>query len=194
MKYFFSFFAAIVMTFCCAVCANAQSVPSTWKIEQVKKLGVSKDGQHFYVLSDSSKLEISDIHWRLVRENKSAYSIVDVGGLKTLFANENLATPSETYVFEAQKASLDAEKDQAIVTMTNGYYFSDNDVRWLGIQPGQHVQILRWLGMQQEVTVFSTVPRDKELKGTAEAASKQLNSDLQQRLAAAQSAKLVAQR
>lgn len=152
------------------------------EIKSVRTVPQSNQTQLFYVMTDEFEVQVSPLIYKIVESEPTAYQVVSVGDIKTVFAKADFANPAQ-YVFEVSKEP-ELMNDVPMVTMTNGYKFSDPDLAWLAVLPGQHVQISRYIGLTREITVFETVSRSTPLKGDAEQASAPAKSRLPQMIEA----------
>ena len=156
-----------------SMCANAQVVN---EIKSVRVAPQENKTQKFYVEADDFEVEVSPLVYKIVESEPSAYQVVSVGDIKTIFSKTGFASPTQ-YVFEVAKEP-ELVNDMPLVTMTNGYKFADPDLAWLAVLPGQHIQVSRYIGLTREITVFETVSRSTPLKGEAAEASAPAKSRL----------------
>ena len=154
------------------------------EIKSVRTVPQANQTQLFYVQTDSFEVQVSPLVYKIVESDPAAYEVVSVGDIRTVFAKADFNTPAQ-YVFEVY-GEPELVNDMPLVTMTNGYRFSDPDLAWLTVLPGQHVQISRFAGLTREITVFETVSRDTPLKGEVAEASAPLKSKLSQMIEAVQ--------
>lgn len=162
-----------------SMCVNAQVIN---EIKSVRVAPQENRTQKFYVETDAFEVEVSPLIYKIVESEPAAYEVVSVGDVRTIFAKADFANP-RTYVFEVAKEP-ELLNDTPVVTMTNGFSFSDPDLAWLAVLKGQHVQISRFIGLTREITVFETVSRDTPLKGDAAEASAPAKSRLPQMIEA----------
>ena len=148
---------------------------SSSDIKSVTAVQGENKTQKFYAQTENDKVEISPLIYKIVEAYPQDFIVVEAGGIKTLFARVDFVTPSQ-YVFEVENVTL--ENDKPTVTMTNGFKFSDEDIAWLAVLPGQHVQVSRYIGLTREITVFETVSRDTPLSGDLSSASAPAKSRL----------------
>lgn len=147
-------FATMLYSMCCL----GQYVVDVRRVENVR----NQDGsQKFYLVLDTVKLEVAPMIYKIVEAEPSAFCTVEIGSNKYVFERKALEAPLTRYVFEVAGTSL--EEDQSKVTMTNGFSFIDPDIAWLGVQPGQHVQISTYRGVTHFFRILETVPRDTPL-------------------------------
>ena len=162
-----------------SMCANAQVIN---EIKSVRVAPQENQTQKFFVQTDSFDVEVSPLVYKIVESEPTAYEVVSVADVRTVFAKVDFANPAQ-YVFEVA-AEPELQNDMPVVTMTNGYKFSDPDLAWLAVLKGQHVRISRYIGLTREITVFETVSRDTPLKGDAATASAPAKSKLPQMIEA----------
>lgn len=143
----------IVATMMYSMCAMAQVVNN---IKSVETIPLENKTQQFFVLTDSDRVQVSPLIYKIVEAAPEEFCLVEVGDVKTVFAKADFANPTQ-YVFEVAKTDL--VDDVPTVYMTNGYRFADPDLAWLSVLEGQKVQISRHIGLTREITVFQTVPR-----------------------------------
>ena len=161
----------VFATMLCSMCF----AQSTADVKSVTAVQGENKTQKFYAQTENDKIEISPLVYKIVEAYPQDFIVVEAGGVKTLFARVDFVTPSQ-YVFEVKDVTL--ENDKPTVTMTNGFKFSDEDIAWLAVQPGQHVQVSRYIGLTREITVFETVPRDTPLTGDVSSANAPAKSKL----------------
>lgn len=148
---------------------------STSDVKSVTAVQGENKTQKFYAQTENGNVEISPLIYKIVEAYPQDFIVVEAGGVKTLFARVDFVTPSQ-YVFEVDNVTL--ENDKPTVTMTNGFKFSDEDISWLAVLPGQHVQVSRYIGLTREITVFETVSRDTPLTGDVTSANAPAKSKL----------------
>ena len=153
------FFYSIVAMMLLCLSVNAQRVVDVRRCEPVV------NGK-FMIMLDTVRVETSPLVYKLIESNPTAYCVVENGSDKMFFLRSALESPAESYVFEVASATL--ENDLPTVTMTSGYKFADPDLRWLAVQPGQHVKVSRYAGLTHEMALFETVSRDTPLSEGAD--------------------------
>ena len=162
-----------------SMCASAQVIN---EIKSVRVAPQENKTQLYFIQTDSAELQVSPLVYKIVESAVEDFCVVEVGEVKTVFAKADFATPTQ-YVFEVAKEP-ELVNDMPLVTMTNGYEFSDPDLAWLAVLPGQHIQVSRYIGLTREITVFETVSRSTPLKGEAAEASAPAKSKLPQMIEA----------
>lgn len=165
------FFAAIA---CIALVAQSIAAQTMTDIRRV-----STSNERYYVVTDSGNVQVSPLVYKIVEAQPEAYQVVTVGDIQTVFEKIALVSPS-TFVFEVETTSL--VNDTPTVHMTNGFAFSDPDLLWLAVQPGQKVRIQRYIGLTREFTVYETVPRSTPVSGDVEQAAAPAKSKVQELL------------
>ena len=139
------------------MCAMAQEVTN---IKSVTTVQLENKTQKFFVLTDSDRVQVSPLIYKIVEAAPDDYCVVSVGNIETVFAKADFDNPTQ-YVFEVERTDL--VNDMPVVYMTNGYHFTDPDIAWLSVLQGQKVQVSRHIGLTREVTVFQTVPRSTQV-------------------------------
>ena len=162
-----------------SMCASAQVIN---EIKGVRVAPQENKTQLYFIQTDSAELQVSPLVYKIVESAVEDFCVVEVGDVKTVFAKADFANPTQ-YVFEVAKEP-ELVNDMPLVTMTNGYEFSDPDLAWLAVLPGQHIQVSRYIGLTREITVFETVSRSTPLKGEAAEASAPAKSKLPQMIEA----------
>lgn len=148
--------ALVVFVTMYSMCA-AQVVTN---VKSVKTVSLENKAQQFFVVVDSSEVQVSPLVYKIVEADPQNFCVVEVGDVKTVFLKSDLNNPTQ-YVFEVAKTDL--VDNVPTVTMTNDYRFSDSDLTWLAVLDGQHVQISRYIGLTREIVVYETVSRSTAL-------------------------------
>ena len=155
-------FMVIVLATMFSMCVSdavAQRVVDARRLEVVNNQNGSRS---FWLMLDTVRIQVSDVVAKIVEPEPTAFCVVETGGEKFLFKRAALEAPREQYVFEVAHAPQ-MQGEGVLVTMTNGYSFTDPDIAWLAVQPGQHVQVSRYIGVEFELMVFKTVSRETQL-------------------------------
>lgn len=142
-----------------SMCAVAQRVVDVRRVE-------NPGNGHFYVMTDTVRTEVSPLVFKVIEAAPTEYCSVEIGDTKSFFRRASLNEPEIRYIFEvAKEPSLIKRdgKEYTEITMTNGYVFSDPDIAWLAVRPGQHVSISRYIGLTRELIIYETVSRDTQL-------------------------------
>ena len=138
-----------------AVCeVYAQRVVDVRRVEPVVN-------NKYAVMLDTVRVEVAPLVYKIIEANPTAYCAIELDGEKSFFRRAALDAPEVKYIFEV--AGVGMENDMPTVSMTNGYRFSDPDLRWLAVLQGQHVQISRYVGLTHELMIFETVSRSTPL-------------------------------
>ena len=176
----------IIAMMLCSICAiQAQRVTDVRRVETAP---AGNGMQKFFLMLDTVRMEVSPAIHKIVEANPTAYCVVEHGGEKSVFLRSALNAPEEKFVFEVKQAGM--ENDLPTVTFTDGGKFSDPDLRWLAVLPGQHVQISKYRGITHEIAVFETVSRNTPLsEGASGNAVKPMKSRLAEQLDEVQKAR-----
>lgn len=171
----------IVVSMLFSICAGNVFAQRVVDVRRVETAPAGNGMQKFYLMLDTVRLEVSPAVHKIVEANPTAYCVVEHGGEKSVFLRSALEAPEEKFVFEVKEVGM--ENDLPKVTFTDGGAFSDPDLRWLAVLPGQHVQISKYRGITHELAVFETVSRNTPLsEGTSGDAVKPMKSRLPQQL------------
>lgn len=171
----------IVVSMLFSICAGNVFAQRVVDVRRVETSPAGNGMQKFYLMLDTVRMEVSPAVYKIVEKNPTSFCVVEHNGDKSVFLRSALNAPEESYVFEVKEAGL--ENDLPKVTFTDGGSFSDPDLRWLAVLPGQHVQISKYRGITHELAIFETVSRSTPLSsGASGDAVKPMKSRLPQQL------------
>lgn len=172
----------------CSICAGNVFAQRVVDVRRTETAPAGNGKQKYFLMLDTVRLEVSPAVHKIVEANPTAYCVVEHNGEKSVFLRSALEAPEEKFVFEVEQVGL--ENDLPKVTFTDGGSFSDSDLRWLAVLPGQHVQISKYRGITHELAIFETVSRSTPLsEGTSGDAVKPMKSRLAEQLDEVQKAR-----